>query len=229
MSSRPILQRSVNTERALLLPRPRLRGRSHLLAALVAIPAAPTWIALAPAGRPRLAVAAFSLGITAMFCFSALLHLRPWRPATHERYFRLDHTGIYLAIAGSATAVALLGLDGWAQRVVLIGMLGGGLLGIVLEWRPSAPPPGLNHAIYLTLGWTPILAVPWLWARSGWVVVAWLAVGGALYTGGAVVVGLRRPDPSPAWFGYHEIWHLCVIGAVAAHTVMVALLVGRWS
>jgi hemolysin III len=229
MSSRSILRRSVNTERALTSPRPRLRGTSHLVAAVVAWPAVLTWIVTTPGGSARAAVTAFSLGIASMFTFSALLHLRRWDATTYERLFRLDHTGIYLAIAGTGAAVASLGLEGWPRRLVLLCLLGGAFLGIVLEWLPYAPPPGLNHGIYLTLGWVPILAVPWLWSTSGWVAVVWLAIGGVLYTGGAVIVGLRRPDPSPTWFGYHEIWHLCVIGAVAAHAVMIGILVERVS
>jgi hemolysin III len=173
------------------------------------------------------AVAAFAIGMAVMFACSALLHLRPWSATTFERLFRLDHSGIYLAITGTGVAVAVLGLDGWPQRLVLFGMIGAAVVGIVLEWLPHPAPPGLNNAIYLSMGWVPVAAVPWLWQRSGGLVVGLLALGGVFYTSGVVVVGRRRPDPAPTWFGYHEIWHLLVIAAVAAHTAMVAVLASR--
>ena len=217
----------MNTDRALTLPRPRLRGRSHLLAALIAIPGAVVWIALAPGGRVSLAIAAFSLGMAAMFSFSALLHLRTWDATTYERLFRLDHSGIHLAIGGSGIALALLAFEGWPARVLLLVSTIGPMLGILMEWLPFAPPRGLNNAIYLTLGWTPVVLLPWLWASAGFEIVALLLLGGLQYTVGAGIVGLRRPDPSPRWFGYHELFHLLVIGAVATHATMFAVLVDR--
>ncbi|MFU8839349.1 MAG: PAQR family membrane homeostasis protein TrhA [Nitriliruptoraceae bacterium] len=225
MSERPILERSINTERALTLPRPRLRGRSHLLAALITVPGSLVWIALAPAGS-RLGVATFALGMAAMFTCSALLHLKRWDARTYERLFRLDHTGIYLAIGGTGIAVALLGLEGWPRWVLLLGMGLGSLLGIVVEWLPFAPPRGFNHAVYLTIGWLPVALLPWLWMASGTGTIVLLLVGGVLYTLGAVVVGTRRPDPWPTWFGYHEIFHLFVIAAVVAHAFMLVGLLG---
>lgn len=226
MSDEPLLKRSIHTERALSLPRPRLRGRSHLYAAILAVPSAVLWVALAPAGA-RLAVAAFGAGIATMFTCSALLHLRPRDARSHERLLRLDHTGIFLAIAGTGVAIGLLGMPPVLGRALVLVMLLGAGIGIVVEWLPFAPPRGFNNAVYLSLGWIPIMLVPWLWAASGTLVVALLAVGGFLYTSGAIIVGLRRPDPSPIWFGYHELFHVLVIGAVAAHAAMIALLVQR--
>ncbi|MEX2551143.1 MAG: hemolysin III family protein [Nitriliruptoraceae bacterium] len=226
MSERPILKRSVNTERALTLPRPRLRGRSHLLAAIVTVLGAVLWTVLAPAGG-RLAIAAFGLGMAAMFSFSALLHLRRWGAGTYERLFRLDHTGIYLAIGGTGVAIALLGLSGWASVALLTGSLVGTVLGIVVEWLPFAPPRGFNQAVYLTLGWIPIALLPWLWVGAGVGTVVLLLLGGIFYTVGAIIVGLQRPNPSPRWFGYHELFHLLVIAAVVVHAVMLARLLAR--
>lgn len=225
VSERPILERSVNTERALTLPRPRLRGRSHLLAAIVTVPGALVWIVLAPAGA-RLGVAAFSLGMAAMFSCSALLHLKRWDARTYERLFRLDHSGIFLAIGGTGIAMALLGLDGWSRWALLVGMGVGSLIGILVEWLPFAPPRGFNQAVYLTIGWLPVVLLPWLWMATGTVTIVLLVAGGVLYTVGAIVVGTRRPDPWPTWFGYHEIFHLFVIAAVIVHAVMLARLIG---
>jgi hemolysin III len=183
------------------------------------------WIVLAPAGA-RLGVAAFGLGMAAMFTCSALLHLKRWDARTYERLFRLDHSGIYLAIGGTGVAMALLGLEGWPRWTLLLGMGLASLLGIVVEWLPFAPPRGFNQAVYLTIGWLPVALLPWLWLASGIDTVVLLLLGGILYTVGAVVVGRRRPDPWPTWFGYHEIFHLFVIAAVVAHTVMLARLLG---
>lgn len=225
MSERPILERSVNTERALTLPRPRLRGRSHLFAAVVGLPVGVFWIADTPAGRERVAVATFVVGMSVMFSLSALLHLRRWDATSYERFFRLDHTGIYLAIGGTGAAIGLVGLDGWPGNLLLAVSMLGTATGIVIEWLPSAPPRGFNSAVYLTLGWTPVALLPWLWTTSGPATVALLLAGGILYTLGATVVGLRRPDPWPGWFGYHEIFHLLVIAAVLTHAFMIARLV----
>jgi hemolysin III len=221
------LQRSVNTELALTSPRPRLRGRSHLLAALIGWPASVIAIVTAAPGVPRAGVALFSLGVTIMFTCSALLHLRRWDAIVHERLFRLDHTGIYFAIGGSAAAIGLLGLDGWPRRALLVGSLVGSLIGIVLEWLPFAPPRGLSNTVYLTLGWLPVLLLPWMWVSSGPGVVALIIAGGLCYTSGAVIVALRRPDVLPGWFGYHELFHVLVIAAVLLHATAVATLVGR--
>jgi hemolysin III len=227
MPERTILRRSFNTERAMVAPRPRWRGVSHRIAAAVALPVGAIAIAAADTSRTRAAVAAFAVGVTAMFACSALLHLKRWDPTTYERLFRLDHTGIYLAISGTGVAVALLGLPGWPGRVLLVSAVAGGLVGIALEWMPFAPPPGFSNSVYLALGWLPILLLPWLLAASGAGVVALLVSGGVLYTSGAIIVAVRRPDPDPAAFGYHEIFHLLVIAAVVLHAAMVAVLVGR--
>ncbi len=223
MARRTALQRSINTERALSSVRPRLRGTSHLIAALLAVPGVPLWVASTPPGT-RVGVAFFGLGIAVMLTLSALLHLKPWDGATYERLFRLDHTGIYAAISGSAIGVGVLGLQGWPRVVLIVGVAVGGLLGVIVEWLPFAPPRGFSNTVYLSLGWLPVLLLPWLWAGAGPIAVGLLLAGGALYTVGAVIVALRRPDPWPSWFGYHELWHLFVLAAAGTHAVLIARL-----
>ena len=224
MAERALLRRSFNTERALAAPRPRLRGRSHLVAAAVAVPGVVAWTLSVPGVRERLGVLAFAGGVGAMFALSALLHLRPWTAATYERLFRLDHTGIFLAIGGTGAALGLIGLEGWPGRVLVACAVVGTVVGIVVEWLPFAPPRGFANTVYLTFGWVPVVLLPWFWATSGAVAVGLLLLGGVFYTVGAVIVAVRRPDPWPAWFGYHEVFHLLVIAAVAAHAVMFARL-----
>jgi hemolysin III len=219
------LKRSLNTEYAMTAPRPRLRGRSHLVAALGGLPLATLATVRAPSGEVRLAVASFAFGVTIMFLCSALLHLRRWNAVTYERLFRLDHSGIYCAIGGSTAAIAMLALDGWMQTVLLVGTAGGSLVGIVIEWMPFAPPRGLSNSVYITLGWLPVLLLPWLWMSAGSVVVVLILAGGVLYTSGAVIVALRRPDVLPGWFGYHELFHAFVILAVLLHAAAVGRLI----
>ncbi len=220
------LKRSLNTEIAVSAPRPALRGRSHLLAAIVAWPVGTLAVIATAAGTERLAVASFASGAAIMFTCSALLHLRRWDAIVHERLFRLDHSGIYCTIGGTTAAIALLGLDGWLQQALLIGAAVGTGVGIILEWLPFAPPRGLSNTVYITLGWLPILVLPWLWVGSGATVVLLIVAGGVLYTSGAIIVALRRPDVLPGWFGYHELFHVLVIIAVLLHARAVALLLG---
>ena len=218
------LKRSFNTDYAMTTPRPRLRGRSHLVAGVVALPLAVLSTLRAPAGELRLAVASFAFGVTIMFLCSALLHLRRWDAIVHERLLRLDHSGIYCAIGGSTAGIAILALDGWMQMVLLVATAGGSIVGIVIEWLPFAPPRGVSNSVYITLGWLPVLLLPWLWMSAGIAVVALILAGGVLYTSGAIIVALRRPDVLPGWFGYHELFHAFVILAVVLHAIAVGRL-----
>jgi hemolysin III len=226
-AQRAVLRRSLHTELAMSSARPKLRGRSHLVAAVLTLPLAAWWVLATPAGTPRIAVAAFGGGMAVMFVCSALLHLRPWPPHAYERLLRLDHSGIFLAISGTGVAIGLLGLEGWPSVVLVVVCLVGAVAGITAEWLPFAPPRGFSNTVYLTLGWSPVLLLPWLWATSGPRAVALLLAGGAMYTVGAVIVGLRRPDLAPAWFGYHELFHVLVIAAAGTHAVLVRTLVER--
>jgi hemolysin III len=223
--ARPYLKRSFNTEFALSAPRPRLRGRSHLIAGVAGLPVAIAATVRAPAGEVRAAVAFFVFGATVMLLCSALLHLRRWDAMMHERLLRLDHSGIYCAIGGGTAAFAILALDGWQSNVLLTGTLFGASVGIVLEWLPFAPPHGVANTVYLSLGWLPILFLPWIWMAAGAAIVVLIVAGGVLYTSGAIIVALRRPDVLPGWFGYHELFHALVIGAVLLHGWAVTRLV----
>ncbi len=223
----PILRRSINTERALTLPRPRLRGRSHLIAAILMPPLTIAWLLRTESGTDSVGIATFMLAMTVMLTISATLHLRTWSPACYERLFRMDHSGIHIAIGGSGAALAIIGLTGWPQRVLLAIAIGGPALGILVEWLPFPPPRGFNVALYLSLGWTPVLLLPWVYLQTGFTVTALLIGGGVLYTLGAIVVASHWPDPSPKWFGYHEIFHLFVLAAIGVHAVMFMQLLAR--
>jgi hemolysin III len=224
---RAVLRRSLHTELAMAATRPRLRGWSHLAAAVLTLPLVSWWVTVTPGGVARVAVASFGGGMAVMFVCSALLHLKPWPPHTYERLLRLDHTGIFLAITGTGVAIGLLGLEGWASVTLVTVCLSGAVAGITAEWLPFAPPRGFSNTVYLTLGWSPVALLPWLWSTSGATAVGLLLVGGAMYTVGAVIVGLRRPDLAPTWFGYHELFHVLVIAAAVTHAVLVQHLVDQ--
>ncbi len=138
------------------------------------------------------------------------------------RFRRLDHIGIYLCIAGGYTPIGMLAVDGWVQKTLLITAWVGVAVGATLRFLPFDPPYGLMNALFLTMGWVLVVAIPQLWdfLDLKWMVL--LAIGGALYTTGAFVVGLRKPDPWPDAFGYHEIWHLMVVSAAALHYCVMA-------
>lgn len=213
---------SASTERALTLPRPRTRGISHLVAAVVSLPAAVWLTHSAPDGRAKMAFAVFGLSMFAMFAASAAVHRRRWSPRATEILFRLDHTGILLAMAGTATPLALLALDGWQRTLLLWGVWGVAAFAAAVVWWPRPTPRGFLTAIGFLLGCIPAALLPSLYRYTGWTTISLLMAGGAMFAVGAVIVGLRRPDPNPHVFGYHEIWHLLVIGGVALYYVMVA-------
>lgn len=203
-------------------PKPRWRGISHLVAAVVSVPAGVWLVATAPSGLARVAATVFALGIAAMFTASATYHRARRSPEVTEVLFRLDHTGIFLAIAGTATPVGLLGLDGWPRALLVGGVWIAALVGIVVTWLPFPPPRGFANTVFITLGWFPLPFLPLLWGSVGPLMVALLLIGGAFYTVGAILVALQVPDPAPEVFGYHEVWHLLVIAAVVTHYVMVS-------
>ena len=178
----------------------------------------------ADGSRATLAMAVFSIGNTAMLGVSAIVHLRDWPIERVELMVRLDHCAIFLMFATTATPIALLGLDppaaGWLLGVAWTGAV----LGIVAEWIPVHPPAGVVNGAYLVFGWSMVVFIPWMITGLTVGEVALLLGGGAAYTLGAIVVGARRPDPWTDTFGYHEIWHVFVVVAVAAHTAMAVSL-----
>jgi hemolysin III len=203
--------------------KPRLRGVSHQWAFFVALVAGIVLVVAAPSGKATLAAAIYAVSVAAMFGASALYHRIDWKSLAARRWMRrLDHSMIYLLIAGTYTPFALLVLDGGLAQAVLIAVWGGALLGIGLKLLWPDTPKWLTAAVYVTLGWVAVIAFPQLASELGPVGMTLVAGGGLLYTAGAVVYALRRPDPSPAVFGYHEIFHVLVIAAALLQFVAVA-------
>ena len=208
------------------LPKPRLRGVFHQWAFFVALAAGIALVVAASGGRAVLAVAIYATSVAALFGCSALYHRVNWSsPAVRRWMRRLDHSMIFFLIAGTYTPFALLVLDGTLATAILVAVWGGALAGIVLNLAWIEAPKWVTALVYVAIGWVAIAAFPEMISELGAVAVALVAVGGVLYTGGAVVYALQKPDPAPAVFGYHEIFHVLVIAAAALQYVVIAFYV----
>jgi hemolysin III len=177
----------------------------------------------APSGRATFAATVYAISMAAMFGASALYHRIDWKSGRARRWMRrLDHSMIYLLIAGTYTPFALLVLHGGLARAILITVWSGAALGIALKLLWPDTPKWLTATVYVALGWVAVAAFPQLAGEIGPGGIALIAGGGVLYTAGAIVYALRRPDPAPDVFGYHEIFHVLVIAAALLQYVAVA-------
>jgi hemolysin III len=213
--------------RAPTLTVPRLRGVIHQYAFFAALLIGAALILLASSGRARTAVVIYAAGLAGCLGTSALYHRGHWSPGVRAWLCRLDHSMIFVLIAGTYTPVCMLALSGTLGTVMLVTVWVGAVLGIVMTlvwWRP---PPIAEVLPYIVLGWVAVIALPQLGAALGWLALLLLFLGGALYTVGAVVYGLERPDPFPAVFGYHEVFHCLTVAAAGAHLAVVTLLLAR--
>ena len=203
--------------------KPRLRGVSHQYAFFISLVGGALLVLLAVTTRASVAAAIYALSVSALFGVSALYHRVTWTTPARRRMRQLDHSMIFLLIAGTYTPVGLLVLEGTLATVVLAVVWGGALAGIALELAWTQAPRWLGGTVYLALGWVAVVAMPQLFARLGVAGGLLIVAGGLLYTAGAAIYGLRRPDPVPAVFGYHEVFHLLVIAGVAAHFLAISL------
>jgi hemolysin III len=197
---------------------PRLRGRVHQLAFLASLGGL-AWL-ISDANGARAVVAAWVYGLTMvlLYCASSSYHLYARSSQARRVMQRIDHSMIYVFIAGTYTPVCLLALDG-VWRWALLGIVWvGAITGVVLKVVALDRFPKLGFTLYLVLGWAVLVALPTLASRADLLVLA--AVGGLLYTVGAVLFALRRPRPVAVWFGYHEVWHLFGVVAGVAFFVL---------
>ena len=206
-------------------PKPRLRGVLHQWAFFVSLVAGAVLVAFAPTGRAAAAGGVYAAALAAMFGASALYHRVAWRPSLRPWFRRLDHTMIFVLIAGTCTPVAVLSLEGVLPLVVLSVLWGGALAGVLLKLVWLGAPRWLGATVYLLLGWVGILLLPETVRAAGLTAALLFVAGGALYTAGAVIYMRQRPDPRPDVFGYHEVYHVLVIAAAAAHFVAIAAFV----
>jgi hemolysin III len=205
--------------------RPLLRGTLHQGAFMVALVVGALLIADADGGRPRLAATVFAVSVVTMLGASALYHRITWSPRLRPWMRRIDHAGIYLLIAGTYTPVGLLSLHGTLQHVTLAIIWAGAVVAIVLKFAWVSAPKWLAAATGIALGWAGVAAMPQLADTAGLTPVILLAAGGVAYTAGAIVYALRRPDPVPSVFGYHELFHALTLVAVSCQYVAIAFYV----
>ena len=202
-----------------------MRGAFHLYAFGAFALLGAVLVSASSGGRERLAAAVFCGCLVLTFGVSALYHRVTWRPAARRVMRRLDHASIYLLIAGTYTPYGLLVLSGAWQFSILGVVWIGAALAIVqrLFWLDA--PRWVPVAAGIFLGWVGVVALPQIIEASGVSGTALVAAGGILYTLGAVVYAIRRPDPLPTVFGYHELFHLLTVVAASCQFAAIALLV----
>ncbi len=203
--------------------KPRMRGWLHAATAPVALVAGALLVAFSPPGAPRVGSAIFAVCALVLFSVSAAMHRGRWSARTQVLLTRLDHASIFLLIAGSYTPFTLLLLHGRDQVILLCVAWTGAVLGIAFRLLWPGAPRWLYTPIYIALGWAAIFFAGDFARYTGTAVVALLAIGGLLYTIGGVVYGLRRPDPIPHLFGFHEVFHSLTVMAFAAHYAGVSI------
>ena len=207
------------------LARPRARGWIHVYSAGVAVVAGAVLVAVSWAvesTRAGLATLAYAAATFAMFLVSATYHRVPWKSATARMWMkRADHSMIFIFIAGCYTPLALLAMPPDTGRLVLYIVWGGALAGVALKMRWPSAPRWVGVPLYLLLGYVAVAFTGTLMRGAGITAIVLLAVGGVLYSVGAVMYALKWPDPWPATFGYHEFFHACTAVAATCHYVAI--------
>jgi len=210
--------------------KPKLRGWLHAATAPLALAAGIVLVALSPTASTRIGSTAFALSALLVFTVSAIYHRGTWSPRTWAFLRRFDHANIFVLIAGTYTPYALLFLHGSARTTLLVVVWAAAIAGVLFRVFWTDAPRWLYTPMYIALGWAAVFFIPQFMEGadkfSSGVAIATLvlvAVGGVLYTLGGVVYGLKRPNPSPRWFGFHEVFHSFTILAFAAHYVGVSL------
>ena len=210
---------------AVAFAKPRLRGWLHAVTAPLALAAGVVLVVLAPTAAAAAAAAAFGFTAVALFTTSAIYHRGNWSERAERRLKRLDHANIFLLIAGSYTPFAVLALHDETRLAVLAAVwctaIGGAISRVV--WVNA--PRWSYVPLYLGLGWAAGFVVPQLIHGVGAAAFTLVAIGGACYTAGALVYGFRRPNPSPRWFGFHELFHALTVAGFVCQYVAASLVV----
>ncbi len=206
--------------------KPLLRGWSHVVAFAAVAVLSVVMVVLAEAtAAQRWVLLVYVAGTLSMFGVSALYHRIRWQPRAMSVMKRLDHSTIFLAIAGAYTPVAAFGLDGWQRPAVLATAWVGAVVGVTLEWLPFQVPRPLFTAVYVIVGWSASIALPQLYDGLGPLGFGLVLGGGIAYTVGAVVYALKRPNPWPTVFGFHEVFHLFTVVGAGCHLAAIAFVV----
>ncbi|HJQ42499.1 MAG TPA: hemolysin III family protein [Jatrophihabitantaceae bacterium] len=210
--------------------KPRLRGWLHAYAAVISIASGAALVSIAAAlrGGPAGATTGIYAGtVTLLFGTSALYHRIDWGPRARGVMKRLDHSMIFVFIAGTYTPIAALTLSHTTAVAVLTVVWAGALSGVLLKSTWPSAPTWLSVPCYIALGWVAVFVMPQLLHNAGVAALVLIAVGGVLYTLGGIVYGLKRPNPVPGILGFHEVFHLCTLLAAMCHYVAIWLAVFR--
>jgi hemolysin III len=208
--------------------KPRLRGWLHAYAAAISIATGAALIAVAAAlrgGPVATTTSIYCATVTMLFGTSALYHRVNWGPAAHRLMKRLDHSMIFVFIAGTYTPIAALTLPRNSAIAVLVAVWTGALFGVGLQTAWPSSPRWLSAPCYIALGWVAVFVMPQLLHNAGVAVFVLIVAGGAVYTVGGVVYALKRPNPVPGVFGFHEVFHLCTLVAALCHYIAIWLAV----
>ena len=207
------------------LVKPLLRGWLHLVCFFAAVPAAVLVVALASSPRGRVGALVYAVGLVALFGVSGAYHRGRWSDTKRRLMQKLDHGTIFVMIAGSYTPLCLLVLRGWVSTVMLTVTWAMAVAGFVLAFTGGRVSRVLRGTLYIVMGWASVLAAPQLLRQLSAGELTLIAVGGVLFTVGAIFLATHWPDPFPRVFGYHEVWHVLVVAAVICHFVAIASVV----
>ena len=212
-------------EAAALEVKPRWRGVSHEAAAFGFPVLGGILVAIAHTTAARWAAAVYTVGLTAMYAASACYHRGRWNPSVRLRLRRLDHSMILVGIAATYTPIAVVGLDTRSARILLGVVWPLAVAGIVVQMFWLNAPRWLVSGVYVVVGWTALAFIPVLWHELGVVTFSLIVGGGVVYSIGARIYSARRPDPVPAVFGFHEVFHALVIAAGLIFYVAIARVI----
>ncbi len=208
--------------------KPLMRGWLHVGTTLAVLVAGPILISNARSPEERVALTVYVVSLLVLFGVSSLLHRGHWGPTASRRMKRADHSTIFIGIAGSYTAVAALALRGTVQIVVLALVWGGAVVGILIRQLLLYAPQWLVALPYVVVGWSAMAVSPQLVRGASWPGFLLVLAGGLAYTIGAVVYALKKPNPVPSVFGFHEVFHACtVIGATIQFVAIAYVLLPR--
>jgi hemolysin III len=201
-----------------------MRGRIHQVAFFLSIPAGIVLIVLAKGAVARTAAIIYAVSLSAVFGASASYHVGSWSAPALRRMKRLDHSMIFVLIAGSYTPITLLVLHGAWSVVILSLIWSMAAIGITLKLARIDGLSKIAATLYMSMGWVVVIPFLQLYRGLSTAALTLLIAGGALYTVGAIVFAKRQPDPNPAVFGYHEVWHAFIVAAAACHWAMILLV-----
>lgn len=205
--------------------KPRLRGVLHEAAFAISLVTGTVIVCLTHGAMATVSVSVYATAVALLFGTSAAYHRGTWSPRAQSIMSRLDHSMIFVLIAGTYTPLCLVLLDGWVRWLIFSLVWGGALGGIIARNAARHAPRWIFVTFYLVLGWIAVAIIPQVLSVGGVAVLVLLLVGGLLYSVGAVVYARRSPNPSPQWFGFHEVFHAFTLAAFAAHYVAISLAV----